>query len=101
MANVFNQMKDLYNMQREAKKMKDKMKLIKVTGESRKGQVRLYFNGAQELENLTIEEELLNPEMNSVLVEAFKEAYKDFQKKLQKQMMKDIDLGSIRNMLGS
>lgn len=101
MSNVFGQMKDLYKMQREAKKMQKKMKKIKVTGESRNEKVRMYFNGAQELENITFEDELLDPDRVDDLADAIKEAYKDFQKKLQKEMAKDMDMGQLKNMLGN
>ncbi|MDD3661838.1 MAG: YbaB/EbfC family nucleoid-associated protein [Candidatus Dojkabacteria bacterium] len=100
MANMFGQMKDLYRMQREAKRMQEKMRQIKVTGQSRDGTVRLYFNGAQELENVVIDEAVLAPEHKEVLQTALKEAYKDHQKKLQKELAKDMDLGQIRSMLG-
>ncbi len=101
MANVFGQMKDMYKMQREAKKMQKEMRKIKVTGESKDGNVRLYFNGAQELEDVTIDESLLDPDMARELSEGFKEAYKDFNKKLQKQMMKNFDMDQLKGMIGS
>lgn len=100
MANAFNQMKDLYKMQREAKKMQKKMKAVKVSGESRDGLVRMYFNGAQELEDMTIDSSLLSEDQVGNLVEDIKEAYKDFQKKLQKEMAKDVDIDQLRGMLG-
>lgn len=87
-------------MQREAKKMQEQMRQIKVTGESRKGMVRMYFNGAQEIENMTIDTDLLDPEMHEELIGQIKEAYKDFQKKVQKEMAKDMDVNRLRDMLG-
>lgn len=100
MSNVFGQMKDVYRMQREAKKMQEQMKKVKVSGESRDGLVRMYFNGAQELENVTIDPELLDTTRASDLVDAIKEAYKDHQKKLQKELAKEMDLDQLRGLLG-
>jgi DNA-binding YbaB/EbfC family protein len=100
MPNVFNQMKDAYKLQREAKKMQEQMRKIKVSGESRNGFVRVYFNGAQEIENMTIDAQLMDPSRHEDLVNAIKEAYKDYQKKLQKEMAKDLDISKLRNMLG-
>lgn len=100
MANVFNQMKDLYKMQREAKKMQDQMRQIKVTGQSKDGLVRMYFNGAQELENMTVDAQLLDPDRHEDLVNRVKEAYKDFQKALQKEAQKNIDISKLKGMLG-
>ncbi len=100
MANVFGQMKDLYKMQREAKKMQEQMRKLKVSGQSRDSKVRLYFNGAQELENASIEDDLLDPSYHDDLVEKLKEAYKDYQKRLSKELSKDFDISRLRGMLG-
>lgn len=100
MAHVFGQMKDLYKMQREAKKMQEQMRQIKVTGESKKGTVRMYFNGAQELENVTVDESLLDSDSPEAVICAIKEAYKDYQKKLQKEMSKNVDISQLKGMLG-
>jgi DNA-binding YbaB/EbfC family protein len=93
-------MKDLYKMQREAKKLQKEMEKIKITGESRDGKLKMYFNGAQELQDMNVDDELMDPSRKDDLVHNIKEAQKDFQKKLQKQAMKDIDMNQIRNMMG-
>jgi len=100
MANFFGQAKDLYEAQRKSKQMQKKMRKIKVSGQSKDGDVRVYFNGAQELENITIESELLDPDRQDEVVDGIKEAYKDYQKKLQKELAKDIDIDQLRGMLG-
>lgn len=90
----------MYKMQREAKKMQQQMRKVKVSGASRNEMVRVYFNGAQEIENITIDDELLSPEQGGALVDSIKEAYKDYQKKLQKELAKDMDIDQIKGMLG-
>ena len=97
---MFDQFKDLYKMQREAKKLQEEMRKIRVTGESRDGKLKMYFNGAQELEDMSVDDELMDPSMKEQFVKNVKEAQKDFQKKLQKQAMKDIDMNQVRNMMG-
>jgi DNA-binding YbaB/EbfC family protein len=97
---MFDQFKDLYKMQREAKKLQEEMKKIKVTGKSKDGLLKMYFNGAQELEDMSVDDELMDPSMKDRFVKNVKEAQKDFQKKLQKQAMKDIDMNQVRNMMG-
>lgn len=99
MANVFGQAKNLYDAQRKSKQMQKKMREIKVSGQSKDGSIRMYFNGAQELENITIESELLDPDRQEEVVEGIKEAYKDYQKKLQKELAKDIDIDQLRGIL--
>lgn len=97
---MFDQVRDLYKMQREAKKLQEEMRKIRVTGESRDGKLKMYYNGAQELEDMSIDDGLMDPSMKDIFVKDVKEAQKDFQKKLQKQAMKDIDINQVRNMLG-
>lgn len=101
MANAFGQMKDLYKMQREAKKMQAKLREKVISGESKRGEVKVYMNAAQEFEDIKIDDSLLSPDMFDELKKAMKEAFKDYQKKLQKEMMKDFDMDSLRGMLGN
>lgn len=101
MANMFNQMKDLYKMQKEAKALQKKMRERKIAGESNDGKVVVYMNGAQEFEDIHIDDSLLEPGMINVIREGMKEAYKDFQKKLQKDLQKDFDVDQLKGMLGN
>lgn len=100
MNNPFNQMKDLYKLQREAKEMQKKLREKSLSGESKDGRVRIYMNAAQEFEDLYIDDSLLSDTEYDTLKTGFKQAFKDYQKKLQKEMMKDVDLDSLRGMLG-
>ena len=101
MANVFTQAKDLFKMQREAKDMQKKLREKKVSGKSDDGRVMIFFNAAQEYEDMNIDESFLGAESYDLLKRGFKEAFKDYQKNLQKEMMKDFDLDKLRGMLGS
>ncbi len=100
MNNPFSQMKDLYKLQREAKEMQKKLRERRLSGESKDGRVKIYMNAAQEYEDIFIDDTLLSESEYETLKTGFKQAFKDFQKKLQKEMMKDVDLDSIRGMLG-
>ena len=97
---MLGQMGALPRRMREAKKLQKEMRKVKVSGRSKDELVRMYFNGAQELENVTIDEELLDPDRISDLVDGIKEAHKDYQKKLQKEMTKDLDMDQLRGILG-
>ena len=94
-------MKDLYKMQREAKAMQKKLREKTISGESKDGTVVVHMNGAQEFESVEIVDVLLDPSMLDKLNDAMKEAFKDAQKKLQKEMAKNMDLDSIKGMLGN
>lgn len=101
MKNIFSQVGDLYKMQKEAKKMQNDMKKIIVSGLSRNEDVEVVMNGAQEVEEIGINDSYMNLENKSKLEKALIEAFKDAQKKIQKKMMQDMDLDKIRNMLGN
>ena len=90
----------LLKMQSEAKKMQQQMREKKISGQSKNGMVKIYMNGAQEFEDVWIDEEYLDVDMLSAIKKGFKEAFKDYQKKLQKEMTADMDLDQLRNMLG-
>ena len=92
---------EIMRMQNEAKKMQSKMRERKIKGESKDGRVVVYMNGAQEFEDIYVDDMYLDPNMADALKNAMKEAFKDFQKKLQKDMQQDIDLDQIKKMFGN
>jgi DNA-binding protein YbaB len=100
MANVFSQMKDLYKMQSEAKEMQKKLKVVKIVGESNDGRVQISMNGAQEFEDIFIDDSLLSEGMLVVIKKQFQEAFKDYQKKLAKQIQSSFDVEDLKKVLG-
>lgn len=99
--NVFSQMKDLYKLQREAKDMQKKLREQKVTGESSDKKIKIFMNGAQEFEDLYIDETLLEEGNSELIRKEFREAFKDYQKKLQKEIASSFDIGDLRKALGN
>jgi DNA-binding YbaB/EbfC family protein len=89
---------EILKMQSEAKKLQSKMREKKIKGESKNGMVKIYMNGAQEFEDVHIDEEYLSPDMENALKKGFKEAFKDYQKKLQKEMAQDMDIDQLKSM---
>lgn len=87
-------------MQMEAKKMQNRLREKKISGESRDGMLKIFMNGAQEFEDIWVDDDLMDVEMIDRLKKNMKEAFKDYQKKLQKEMAQDIDLDKIKGMLG-
>ena len=85
-------------MQSEAKKMQKQLREKKISGESKDNSLKIYMNGAQEFEDIYMDEELLESEDLSLIKKRMKEAFKDYQKKLQKQMAQDMDIDSLKNM---
>ena len=89
---------EILKMQNEAKKLQNKLREKKIKGESKNGMIKIYMNGAQEFEDVHIDEEYLSPDMEDALKKGFKEAFKDYQKKLQKEMVQDMDIDQLKNM---
>ena len=92
--------KELIKMQMEAKKMQNRLREKKLSGESKDGMLKIYLNGAQEFEDIWVDDTLMDVDMMDRFKKDMKEAFKDYQKKLQKEMAKDFDLDKIKGMLG-
>ena len=98
---MFNQLKDIYKLQKEAREMQKKMKEVKITGISDDEDVKVYMNGLQEIDTIDIADDLMGLENKKQLVKEIKEAMKDAQKRLQKELSKDMDISQLKNMLGA
>lgn len=92
--------KELIKMQMEAKKMQNRLRERKLSGESKDGMLKIYLNGAQEFEDIWVDDTLMDVDMMDRFKKDMKEAFKDYQKKLQKEMAQDFDLDKIKGMLG-
>ncbi len=92
--------KELIKMQMEAKKMQNRLREKKISGESKDGMLKIFMNGAQEFEDVWIDDNLMDIDMLDRFKKDMKEAFKDYQKRLQKEMAQDIDLDQIKGMLG-
>lgn len=90
--------KELIKMQMEAKKMQNRLREKKISGESKSGMVKIFMNGAQEFEDIWMDDDLLDPSMMDRIKKEMKEAFKDYQKSLQKEMAQDIDLDKLKSM---
>jgi DNA-binding protein YbaB len=90
--------RELIKMQQEAKKMQKKMREKKISGESKDGTVKIFMNGAQEFEDIWVDDVMMDPDMIERFKKNMKEAFKNYQKSLQKDMAQDLDLDQIKNM---
>jgi len=92
--------KELIKMQMEAKKMQNRLREKKISGESKDGMLKIFLNGAQEFEDIWVDDNLMDVDMIDRFKKDMKEAFKDYQKKLQKEMAQDFDLDKLKGMLG-
>ena len=58
---MFNKMKQLYDMQKQAKSMQKTVEAVKVEKLSEGGKLKVVMNGAMKVESLSIDESLLTP----------------------------------------
>ncbi|HBB64649.1 MAG: hypothetical protein UR34_C0001G0047 [candidate division WS6 bacterium GW2011_GWC1_33_20] len=92
--------KELIRMQMEAKKMQNKMRERKIVGESKDGMLKVFMNGAQEFEDIWVDDDLMDLDNLDRFKKDMKEAFKNYQKNLQKEMAQDIDIDQLKSMLG-
>ena len=69
---MFNQMKNLMDMQKQAKEMKKTVEAVKVERETSDGRLKISMNGAFKVESLSIDETLLRPDNQEYLQNALK-----------------------------
>lgn len=92
-------LKNAWDMQKQAKQMQKDMKVILIDGSSKDGKLTVKIDGTQEINDIIVADELLNPAMKDILVKDFKEAFKKAQEALQAHMVKNMDMDQIKNML--
>jgi DNA-binding protein YbaB len=70
---MFDKMKQLYDMQKQAKEMKKTVEAVRLDRDALGGKLRLAMNGSFKVENLSIDESLLKPENRAILETALKD----------------------------
>ena len=99
MALGLGSLKNVWDMQKQAKQMQKQMKEVLIEGSSKDGKIIIKIDGTQELNDIVIADELLNAAMKDILVKDIKEAFKKAQEALQAHMVKNMDMDQIKNML--
>ncbi len=100
MAGVFNNLKDMYKLQKQARKMQKELRKQEIIGSSKDDKVKIHMNGAQEYKDIEIDDSLLNPDMKKLLKKDIDEAFSDCQNELQKKLKSEMDVDDIKGMLG-
>jgi DNA-binding protein YbaB len=84
----------------EARQMQKKMKEMSISGSSKSGKVAVTIDGTQAITSLNIDDSLVNTLVKDKMIAEIIEAYNVAQQNAQKDMMKNMDLNSIKEMLG-
>lgn len=94
---MFDKMKELYEMQKQAREMKKSVEAVQVTRETAGGKVKLTMNGSFKVESISIDESLLSPAGRSSLESTLKDLITETSEAVAKEsaqqamaMMKDL-----------
>ena len=94
---MFNQMKQLYEMQKKAKDLQKQLEAIKVERTNSSQSIGVTVNGGQKVESIRIEPLWFAPEkknaLETSLVQVINEAFNEIQKQTASQaamLMKDL-----------
>lgn len=84
---MFGQIKDLYNMQKQAREMKKQLESESVTGSSKDGQLHMTLNGSYDLLSVKVaaEAQLSPSEIEKNIQQAFDDASAQLKKILMEK----------------
>lgn len=96
---MFNKLKQVNDIRKQAKSMQNQMAEIVVVGKSKKG-VMITIDGNQQVQGVQIEEGLDTATTETAVKEAFNDAIKQLQKELATKMQDMGGLDALKDLLG-
>ncbi|BDQ04738.1 MAG: hypothetical protein KatS3mg084_0256 [Candidatus Dojkabacteria bacterium] len=101
MINPIKAGQNLWNLKKQADNLQKKMREVLVSGESKKGLVKVTINGLKEVVDIRIDDVLIGDKAELVkhIKEAFNNAGKEFDKQAYKFVDKDQTLGMLQDLL--
>jgi len=96
---MFNKLKQVNDIRKQAKAMQNQMAEIVVVGKSKKG-VMITIDGNQQVQGVQIEEGLTGSALEGAVKDAFNDAIKQLQKELAQQMQNMGGLDALKDLLG-
>jgi DNA-binding YbaB/EbfC family protein len=82
---MFDKMKQLYEMQKQARQLQAQLGEMKVEKTNSDGTLKLTVNGTQKVENLSIDPSWLDPNKKTALEKALRQLMNDAFAEIQKQ----------------
>jgi DNA-binding YbaB/EbfC family protein len=92
---MFDKLKQMGDMRKQAKAMQQAMAEETVTGEAVQGMVKISMDGNQDVREVHIDPQLLTPENQEKLEIAIKEAIDNCFKELKSLMIRKVQSGEI------
>ncbi|MDD3887229.1 MAG: YbaB/EbfC family nucleoid-associated protein [Patescibacteria group bacterium] len=93
---MFEQLKNLASLRKQASEMKKQLESELITGESLNGQVKISMDGSQKIKEVFIDESLLEASNQDKLQNAIKDAFSKANKELQMMMVRKMQAGEIQ-----
>lgn len=95
---MFDKVKQLYDMQKQAREMKKTVEAVKVEKDAQGGKIKLVMNGSFHVESISIDDSLLKPENRASIENSLKQLITDTAEEVAKisaqqamAMMKDMN----------
>jgi len=92
---MFEGLKNLANLRKQASQLKETLAKETIIGTALDGKVQIIMNGNQEVKEVKIDPELLNPENKQSLEQAVKECLTQCITQIQMLMMRKMQEGNI------
>ena len=92
---MFEGLKNLANLRKQANQLKETLAKETIIGTALDGKVQIIMNGNQEVKEVKIDPELLNPENKQNLEQAIKECLTQCIAQIQMFMMRKMQEGKI------
>ncbi len=93
---MFSKLKQIKDIRQQAKTIQNTLSQERVEATAAWGKIKMVMNGNQEIENISIDPELLDPQKKDEVEKAIKEVVQDGIKKVQKIMSSKIREGNIK-----
>lgn len=97
---MFNKLKQINDIRKQAKEMQNSLAQIVVVGESSGKKVMVTINGNQQVQGVKIEDGMENAEIEKNVEAAFNDAMKKLQKELAANMKNMGGMDALKDLLG-
>jgi DNA-binding protein YbaB len=97
---MFNKLKQINDIRKQAKEMQNALSQIVVVGESKGKKVMVTINGNQQVQGVQVEEGMSKAETEEMVMSAFNDAMQKLQKELAMNMKNMGGLDALKDLLG-
>lgn len=93
---MFSKLKQIQEMRKKAREIKDALSSERAFGSSLGGKVQIQMSGNQEIESINIDPSLLSEDQKEKLENALADAFKNAQKELRQILARKVQSGELK-----